>query len=359
MICPSPRPISACTAFLVEYENRRAYAYNMDWTIDDAIVLVNKRNINKNAAAGLAGPIGAPAAWTSRYGSLTFNQFGLGMPHIGVNEKGLGIALLHLAETSYPPTDERKVLNSLQWIQYQLDMHQTVEEVLQSNDYLRIVPDIPVSPHYFVCDSGGTCAVIEFIEGKPAYFTGPSLPVKALTNNLYPESIMFFRKFEGMGAAFPVPGDGDSLNRFLRAANMIKAYEPPAANTTVDYAFTALVYTSAWDTKWNIVSDLQKGMVYFRTFKNQRIRYVDLKQLDFDCQTPHLMLDINAPVIGDAIGSFKEYDNVVNERLLADVFEKLRKWENIILPPPRLILDNSGDWDGRGCKPLGAAHPNH
>lgn len=46
---------------------------NLDWEIEDGIVVVNERGVRKEA---WSPGIDSDFFWVSRYGSVTFNQFG-------------------------------------------------------------------------------------------------------------------------------------------------------------------------------------------------------------------------------------------------------------------------------------------
>ena len=91
-------------------------------------MLINKRGVTKTVRRG------TPAlTWTSKYGSITFNQYGREFAHGGMNEAGLVIELMWLQETQYPGPDDRFGLDCLQWVQYHLDTSATVAEVLASD----------------------------------------------------------------------------------------------------------------------------------------------------------------------------------------------------------------------------------
>ena len=75
----------ACTAFCIKDSNNLLVAKNLDWPVGDGLILVNKRGLFKEAYISGSKRI----SWTSRYGSITFNQFGKEFPLGGMNEKGL------------------------------------------------------------------------------------------------------------------------------------------------------------------------------------------------------------------------------------------------------------------------------
>ncbi|KPJ72829.1 hypothetical protein AMJ52_04980, partial [candidate division TA06 bacterium DG_78] len=114
----------ACTTFCFEHKGEWIYGRNYDWTIERCLIVVNKRG-----AAKTAWTQDNPAQWVSKYGSVTFNQYGREFPLGGMNEAGLVIECMWLEHTEYPHIDARKGLSDLQWIQYQLDNFATVDEV--------------------------------------------------------------------------------------------------------------------------------------------------------------------------------------------------------------------------------------
>ncbi|MEW5724637.1 MAG: linear amide C-N hydrolase [Thermodesulfobacteriota bacterium] len=345
-----PRPVPACTAFLIQQGDELAFGRNMDWTVGEALVMVNPRGLAKTAylRPGHSGP--PAAAWTSQFGSLTFNQFGREMPHGGLNEAGLTVALLKLPETAYGPPDERGAVNNLQWVQYQLDTAATVAEVLASEGVVRIGGETAALPQYLVCDQSGACAAVAFLEGRMVCHTGLDLPVKVLTNSPYPEALAFYRKHQGLGGTFPVPGGDDSLARFMRAANMVAAYHPEAANSLVDYAFSTLVYAAGWDTKWSLVYEPAGRKVHFRTFRNQEIRTVDFRALDFSCAAPALARPIDAGPAGDVSRAFGTYTTGLNLDLLREVYRKMQQWEDIPAPPEEVLLEMAAYPDQAVCR---------
>jgi len=153
----------ACTSFCLQDDNNLVLAKNTDIfdDIDDGFVIVNKRNIAKRGIA--IDSADKPACWISRYGSVTFNMLGRELPNGGMNEVGLVIEGLGLSEAKYLGRDSRKVL--IAWIQYQLDSHTTVKEVIESDKKIRIAAGLPVTFHALACDRQGNVATFEFLDG--------------------------------------------------------------------------------------------------------------------------------------------------------------------------------------------------
>src|SRR4051812_40275203 len=115
----------ACTTFCLKNEGEVLSGGNYDWTIGDGLVFVNKRGVAKRATVEESGN---PARWVSQYASVTFNQYGRENPTGGMNEAGLVVEVMWLAETEYPKEGPRPTVGSQEWVQYELDTSATVEE---------------------------------------------------------------------------------------------------------------------------------------------------------------------------------------------------------------------------------------
>ena len=64
-------PASACTTFCLRDGGRIVFGKNYDWAVGDGLLVVNKRGVARKA--DLSGDP-KPASWTSKHGSVTFNQ---------------------------------------------------------------------------------------------------------------------------------------------------------------------------------------------------------------------------------------------------------------------------------------------
>ncbi|MCP4111328.1 MAG: linear amide C-N hydrolase [Desulfobacteraceae bacterium] len=320
----------ACTTFQLNHSGQIFVGKNYDWMVEDGLVIVNKRGLSKTAMRSVTDPgTGNPANWTSKYGSITFNQYGREAPAGGMNEAGLVVESMALMETRYPEPDSRASISMIQWIQYQLDNFASVKEVIESDAQLRIRPKKGVSLHYLVSDRQGNCVAIEFIDGKRVCHTGKTMPYKALTNSTYAESVEFLKQ-----GKLPEPDKAESTERFINAANKVKNYKPGDSKSPLDYSFDILKSTSwsteekwkdtSWttDTKWSIVYDVHNLRISFRTLKNQQIRSINLKSFDFSCTTPVRVLDITAELSGDVTKKFIDYTQQINRKLIGDALRK-------------------------------------
>ena len=177
-------PAAACTTFLFDGPEGPVFGRNYDWSVEDGFLVTNKRG-----TARFSMRSDNPATWVSRYGSVTFNQYGRGMPMGGMNEAGLVVECMWLRGTAYPEPDERPALGELGWVQYQLDNAATVAEVVANDSLVRIDGANSSPLHFLVSDRAGGCATFEFLEGRTVVRRGADLPYRALANSAYDASV--------------------------------------------------------------------------------------------------------------------------------------------------------------------------
>ena len=302
----------ACTAFL---QDGLIAGKNYDWHIDDGLLIVNQRGIAKRAL--LLDPREKAAEWVSRYGSVTFNQYGREMPNGGVNEAGLVVEALMLPGARPPAADDRPALTA--WMQYQLDTSGTVDEVLASDRVIRISAVMPMPLHFFVCDRQGNAAVVEFIDGKRVCHSGDRLPHPLITNDTYENSAAYLAQHQGFGGSRPIrKGSHRSLDRFAAAAERLKAWRADSAESSpIQYAFETLAAVAqGTSTRWRIVYDLNTLEIHYKTERCGATRTICLADIDFSPQTPVRMLSINTRHTGVLNPHFVDYDADVNRWLI-------------------------------------------
>jgi penicillin V acylase-like amidase (Ntn superfamily) len=310
----------ACTAFLLEEGKARVFGKSYDFDYGNGMAVFNKAGVAKKNLP--YNPKDKQAQWTSRYASLTFDQFGREMPAGGMNEKGLVVEILWLQESQVPPPDDRPVLNELQWVQYQLDNFASVKEMLEHALDNRLA-SVYAKVHYLACDAEGSCAAFEFLNGKLATTSGKDLAVKVLTNDSYAQSAAFLLKHKGFGGKLPVPKGRGSLDRFVRASWMVKQ-KPSKKKGSIQRAFSVLDgVRSKGFTKWNIVYDMVGKKVSFRTAGHKGIKSVALDRFDRDCQKPVKILDINNDFTGDVFEKFADYTAGANQALSKESWDGL------------------------------------
>lgn len=268
--------ISACTSFCFPANANQIYFGNtLDWHQGEGLLVVNKRGVSKTAIW-----FSNPAQWTSQYGSVTINQWGREFPSRGMNEAGLCVGEMTLSETHFPAPDSRKVISLLQWIQYQLDNCATIDEVIETNTKIRIDQGEYTS-HFLVADSTGHCVSMEWLNGQLVYHAYGTLPVAVLTNCTYASGLTYYQSGQSGSDS-----DFSSFARFSRVASMIDLYSP-AFGQPLDHAWNILESVKNGNfTKWRLLFDIKNRQFNLKTDIHPNIRFVDLSDFDFSCDSP-------------------------------------------------------------------------
>jgi penicillin V acylase-like amidase (Ntn superfamily) len=305
--------ISACTTFCLKQGDEVLFGKNYDWMIGDGLVFVNQRGVEKSS---MTEGVEAPARWTSKYGSVTFNQYGKDNPSGGMNEAGLVIELMWLDDTVYPKPDSRPVVDVLEWIQYQLDTSATVADVIKNSEAVRISSLVKL--HYLVNDKAGNSATIEFLGGQLVAHSGGNLAVSTLTNDTYEKSLNYSKTVTAEKAK-----SESSLDRFTRAASRTKEFAAKLKNETeaVNYAFEILANVAQKNsTQWSIVYDQKRSKIHFRSLQSALIKSVDAKLFDYSCGGAVKIFDVNAKETGDVTAKFADYSRKANRDLIERAF---------------------------------------
>jgi choloylglycine hydrolase len=308
-----------CTTFCFQNNGEWVYGRNYDWNTGHCLIIVNKRGVSKTALNAIN-----PAKWVSKYGSVTFNQYGREFPLGGMNEAGLVIECMWLAQARYPQPDARTELSELQWIQYQLDNFATVNEVIASDKHIMIENGQSATLHFLVCDRKGNAAAIEFLDGKMKAYKKSQLPASALTNSTYEESSAFLETVKDNLQSNAFNSANYSLKRFVWASRGVQEWKPGTSASPVDYAFNILEKAAVSRTMFRIVYDVKHKRIYFRTKSDPVIRSVDMTRFDFSCKSPVKILDISVHGKGDMTGSFSGYSFRANYNLLKNSFRETR-----------------------------------
>jgi penicillin V acylase-like amidase (Ntn superfamily) len=304
---------SACTTFLLKSKDRVVFGRNYDWITGEGVLNTNLRGLNKTS---MQIKDQETISWTSKYGSLTFNQYGKEFPTGGMNEKGLVVELMWLDGTVYPAKDDRAAVDVLQWIQYQLDNAATIEEVIASDKLLRISGNnAPL--HYLIADAEGNAATIEFLEGKMVVHKGGDLPVPVLTNNQYGYSLQKVKAGATEG--------NNSLERFSTVCSMLNRFNKTGENikSPVDYSFNILNEVAQGSfTKWSIVYDITNKQVHFKTEGHSGIKSICFADIEFSCKAVPMLFILNQDMKGDIREKLVNYTSAINEQSLRNAFKE-------------------------------------
>jgi choloylglycine hydrolase len=308
----------ACTTFFLQKNGQMVFGRNYDWITSTGMVNTNLRGLAKTALPIQKGKV---LNWISKYGSVTFNQYGKEFPNGGINEQGLVVELMWLSESRYPSPDERPELTVLQWIQYQLDNCSTIEEVIATDKKLRIA-NTGTPQHYLIADRRGKVATIEFLNGKMVVHTGKDLPFPALANSTYEASLQALKGSSGKskGSDF----QANSGDRFSKACSLLQQYN--TANTKkpiVEYSFDILNNVAQGSfTKWSIVYDITNKKIHFKTAEHKLVKSFDLAAFDFSCTSTARAYNMNQKGEGDISGRFISYADDANRKMMKQAFDE-------------------------------------
>ena len=292
----------SCTTFILKNGNQIVFGRNLDWYSDNGIIVANQHNQKKKS---IVFPPDNSIEWVSKYGSITFNQFGKELPFGGINEKGLVIEIM-VAPAQYPETDDRGAVNELQWIQYQLDNATTIDEVIENDKKVRL-RKISQDLHFLIADKNGDIAVIEFKKGKMIVYKGDNLPIPVLENDTYDKSLEKHK--------------GNVDCRFSKAANMINAYQKENKKPIVDYSFDILDKV-ALDGSWSIVYDIENMSIHFKTASNKNIKTINFSDFDFECKNQTLVYNLQKENKGQISSYFEALTYDLNTAKMKDAMKK-------------------------------------
>ena len=297
----------ACTTMVLGPPRASLVAYSYDQAgTGSGVLLVNPAGTIRTSI--MDDP---RAAWQARFASVSFNQFGLGMPVAGMNTEGLVVTLMWNDDVSYPPPDRRPGLNELEVIQLILDTSATVADALDNLDDVRVAGMVPI--HYFLADAGGDAAAVAYLDGDPVIRQGLDLPVRALANTSYDVALARF------GDDPAATGTG-SQGRFARAALASRQATQPVSPAQA-FGFLSEVHTS--ETRWNIVFDPGTRTLAFRTVESPRIRTFSLADIDGACRPAPLSVDVNAGRTGAVTAHLQPFMPADNAALTAEAFSSM------------------------------------
>jgi len=307
-----PYEASACSTFKFQKGDSLVYGHNLNQGDIGVpgLIFLNKRGIFKTGLTWselITKEQLNPSShyWISRYGSVTFNVFGIDFPDGGMNEVGLYIWEMNADFDDYPKNDSLPKLNQMNWMQYILDNYSTVEEAIQC------AYEIDIDGwgwHFFIGDAQGNTAAIDFIDGKVVVNTGENMPIPGLFNTPYNRELELIKYYKGFGGLYEPVLNDPKVPRFVKTAVMIRDYEP--SRKIVDYGFEMIKKLQVYDVpEWSILFDARKRYVYFKTRINLEIKSFSMDDVDFSNNSPVLILNMDIENGGDVIDKFHPYSN--------------------------------------------------
>ena len=343
----------ACTSLRVKTTDGYVfYARTLEGvSFDSTISIIPKDTVFKGTL-----PDGAQKglSWTTKYGMVGMNAFGLPMLIDGVNEKGLAVGNLMFpgfAEyQTFEARDSSKTIAQWEVVSWILSNFATVEEVKEGIKNIRVCKQADdkkgfLELHYTIHDPSGASLVIEYVKGELKVYDNP---IGVFTNsppfdwhlinlrnhiNISAVNVPLFEidglKASGLGQGtgmLGLPGDYTPPSRFVRMTALVLSALPVTGPdeglnlamtliNNVDIAKGAVrdmgskgpVYDT---TDWVNVTDLGRKRFYFRTYDNKNWRFVDVDKALKNTKAVMFIPIKTAPEYTDVTGEAKEYGKV-------------------------------------------------
>lgn len=318
LILPSA---NACTrALYVGSDNTVITGRTMDWAEDMHTNLwVFPQGIERNSEAGTDS-----VTWKSKYGSVVSSVYQIASAD-GMNEKGLVMNLLYLAESDYgKPEAGHPPMSISLWGQYALDNFATVSEAvdsLQAKPFYLIAPNLPngtaSTVHLSLSDPSGDSAIFEYVEGKLVVHHGKEF--KVMTNSpIYSKQLALNEYWESIGGTVFLPGTNRAADRFARTSFFLSAipkaldknyiqgvpeqsytYQAIASvlsvmrSVSVPLGITTPEQPNIASTIWRTVADQKNLMYYFDSATRPNTFWVSFKELNFQPGAPIMELELD------------------------------------------------------------------
>jgi choloylglycine hydrolase len=305
--------LDACSTFKLQKGDTLIYGHNLnegDIGVP-GMVFINKRGVFKTGRSWseiITRDRIDPSShvWISRYGSVTFNNFGRDFPDGGMNEEGLFIWEMN-EDADYPKGKGLPRLSQMNWMQYILDNYSTTEEAVSCASEIEIDG---WGWHFFVGDAQGNTAAIAFVNGEPLVYTGKDMPVSGLFNTPYAREMELLKYFKGFGGTYEPVLDDPTVPRFVKTAVMTRDYDE--TKPAVDYGFKMLEWLKVNDVpEWSIIFDARKKDIYFKTRINPEIKTLSMDQADFSNNTPTLVVNMDIQKGGNVYGLLQPFTTMI------------------------------------------------
>lgn len=293
-----------CSSFVLKNGKTILLGKNFDWTFDKGYIIKNLRNTTKVAYFTHNG---TPASWTSKYGSITFNQNGKEMPYGGMNEKGLVVEMLWLEDTGFNISEDKTYLNELEWIQYQLDNFQTVDEVISHIRDLKIYP-IKGKIHYILADTQGKSVIIEYLDGKPEIYEKEANSCQAITNKSVIYSEKFIENIKGIRK-----NNTSTTYRYHQLENQIRKLQNSndfSEMTAFQMLKSVNIPKGDFKTVWTIVYNIENKTISFFSHSHKKTKKINLNNIDFEKEISHFNMNQDIEIVLDT--KLKPFSELAN-----------------------------------------------
>ena len=325
----------ACTDFLIpskqgDYFNGRSMEFALD--MDSQVVMQPAgENVQSQAPGNQPG-----LRWVSKYAFLGVTAINQDTVVDGLNEKGLSFGALLMPTSKYQNVSLNQQSKALafsligRWI---LGNFSTVAEVKQAianvrvwQNNIKIGGQVP-GLHFAIHDVTGNSLVIEYINGQLNVYDNP---YRVLTNYptfdwhitniqnytslhaLNPEPLQYMGKsisFPGQGGGLlGIPGDFTPPSRFIRIFYL--KYFAKIPSNPVESVNLALHLLNDVDiargtvregssgaqedfTKWIVVKDLSRQIIYFRTYDDLNVYKINLNELPLRGGAKYITIPFN------------------------------------------------------------------
>lgn len=265
--------VYACSAFCLKNGQSLYLAKNLDWPIAEGFVFINERGENKSVVSKEIFEENR-FSWTSKYRSISFNQFGKEFPLGGMNEHGLVIEELNMPKVTFTHDSTKYNINEFQLTQYILDNCKTINEVV--NELNKFQYNVLFQHlHYIVADRTHDVLIIEYdgLKFNMYYPNKTGFPI--LSNNNYNESLKYLQNFQGFGGNLPIKNREGSNERFVSIAQMLLHYYE---QNPVEYAYQILDSIKQDDTQWSIVYDVENLVIHFKFRECNSVKIFDFNE---------------------------------------------------------------------------------
>lgn len=337
----------ACTDFqIVAKDKAVVIGRSMEFPVDlksEVVVVPRGQKINISNSKGVKG-----ISWTSKYGYLGVNAFGLDAFVEGLNEKGLAFEGLMFTGAQYQPIVPGKYIPLDKLGAWLMGNFATVDEVKNALTGINIcdseMKDIKgMGLHLAVHDAAGKNLVVEFIEGKVNVYDNP---IGVITNRpTFDWQLNNLRNYvnldhndaktkkirgvmiepTGVGSGMlGMPGDWTPPSRFVRTVLCVNAALPPkdykeAVNlaehilNVVDIPKGVIkenpkpFITLYGYAQWVLIKDLANKTLYYKTYENTAWKVVVLNKFDINPGAPVKSIAIDSKQLSaiDVSDNFK------------------------------------------------------